>query len=70
MKKVEIREVTVIYCDWCKEEIKESSLTSVQEQGQEEKHFHSYNKKCINEFTDEQLRKHIEERKQRRQNQS
>ena len=51
MKKKEMVEMTVTYCDWCKEKISDSSYTSVRKEDGTELDFHSYKKKCINLYT-------------------
>ena len=54
MKKWEERKVLVVYCDYCKKEIK-GSILSVTNKGEEEKHFHYYNnEKCFEKYTTKQ----------------
>lgn len=51
MKKKEMVEMTITYCDWCKEKITDYSHTSVRKEDGTELDFHSYKKKCIESYT-------------------
>lgn len=68
MVKIEMREVSVVYCDWCGEEITANSYSSVTKSDEPQKDFHSYSKKCIDEYHSEQERKYKEERKRKKEN--
>jgi hypothetical protein len=68
MKKMEMRKVCVTYCDWCGEEITESSHTFVENEGEPIKDFHSWSKKCIDEYEAEALAKYKAERKRKKEN--
>jgi len=67
MKKLEMREKLITYCDWCGEEITEHSHTFVTKEGEQQKDFHSYTKKCIDEYNKEELKKYRENRKKNKQ---
>ena len=47
MKKKEMVEMTITYCDWCKEKISDYSHISVREEDGTELDFHDMRKKCI-----------------------
>jgi ribosomal protein L24E len=49
MKKKEMVEMTITYCDWCKEKISDYSHISVRKEDGTELDFHE--KKCIESYT-------------------
>ena len=69
MKKKEMVEMKITYCDWCKEKICDDSYTSVRKADETELDFHSYDKKCIDLYTKSEIAKKQEE-KRRKKNES
>lgn len=66
MKKKEMVEMTITYCDWCKEKISDSSYTSVRKEDGTELDFHSYDKKCIVLYTQSEITKRQEEKRRKK----
>jgi len=57
MLKVEMRELTIIICDLCGDEITEGHISV--EKDKKKLHFHYLGKKkCINKYNSEELKKH------------
>jgi hypothetical protein len=63
MKRKEMIETIVIYCDWCGEKITDYAHTSVMEEGNIEKDFHCWDKKCIDEYTKQKHDERLKNRK-------
>jgi len=57
MLKVEMRELTIIICDLCGDEITKGHISV--EKNKKKLHFHYLGKKkCINKYNSEELKKH------------